>query len=194
VNPCVVSARKLDTQRRPAHDFFPVEQPSLLESLIRLPGALVRLPSSAVTALDAINDMSERLDRLMVMMEHIENGMNRAGSGIDLATSGISGAMSGLGNAVGILDSSFPSLSDSASALRNLTERLAAVAVELTSEVPKPTRSLQEVSPEPSTVVGPMDELFTHLDAVVTELARLMEDVVGMIPGMRRLLRPPTPI
>ena len=171
-----------------------MEQPSLLESLIRLPGALIRLPSSAVTALDAINDTSERLDRLMVLMERVEGGMNRAGSGIDLAASGISGAMSGLQDAVGILDSSLPPLSDSASALRNLTERQGAVAVELTTELPKATRSLQEVSPELSTVVGLLDERFTHLDAVVTELARVMEGVVGVIPGMRRVLRPPTAV
>ena len=171
-----------------------VEQPSTLESLIRLPGALLRFPSSAVSALDAINDTAERLDRLMEMMERIEGGMNRAGSGIDFAANGISGAVFGLENAVGILDGSLPSLSESASALRTLTERLGAVAVELATELPKATRSLQEVSPELSTVVGLLDERFTHLDIVVTELARLMEGVVGMIPGMRRVLRPTTPV
>jgi hypothetical protein len=138
-----------------------VEQPSLLESLVELPGALVRLPSSAVTALDAINDLSARLDRLMVMMERIEG--------------------------------SLPPLSDSASALRNLTERLGTVAVELATELPKATRSLQEVSPELSAMVGLLDERFAHLDSVLTDVARLMEGVVGMIPGMRRVLRPSTP-
>jgi hypothetical protein len=170
-----------------------VEQPSLLESLVELPGALLRLPSSAVTALDAINDLSARLDRLMVMMERIEGGMNRAGSGIDFAASGISGAMSGLENAVGILEGSLPPLSDSASALRNLTERLGTVAFELATELPKATRSLQEVSPELSAMVGLLDERFAHLDSVLTDVARLMEGVVGMIPGMRRVLRPSTP-
>ena len=86
-----------------------------------------------------------------------------------------------------------PSLSDSASALRGLTERLSSVAVELASELPKATQSLQEVSPELSTVVGLLDERFAHLDGVVTELARLVEAVVGTIPGMRRVLRSSPP-
>ena len=47
-----------------------------------------------------------------------------------------------------MLDSSLPSLSDSASALRVLTERLSGVAIDLATELPKATRSLQEVSPE----------------------------------------------
>jgi hypothetical protein len=170
-----------------------VEQPSLVESLIQLPGTLLRLPTSAVNALDALSDMSERLDRLVTMMERIEGGMNRAGSGIDLATSGISGAMSGLGNAVGILDSSFPTLSDSASALRALTERLGMAVVELANELPRATKSHQEVSPEPPSVAGLPDERF-NLDAVFSELARLLEDMVAMIPGVRRVLRPPTPV
>jgi hypothetical protein len=166
-----------------------VESPSLAETVIRLPGALLRLPATALTALDAINDVAERLDRLMTVLERVEGGVDRAGSGIDLAALGISHAVSGLERAVGTLDNSLPSLNDSASALRGLTERLGAVAVELATELPKATRSLQEVSPELAGVVSLMDERFTHLDVVVTELVRLMEAVVGTIPGMRRVLR-----
>jgi ABC-type transporter Mla subunit MlaD len=166
-----------------------VESPSLAETVIRLPGALLRLPATALTALDAINDVAERLDRLMTLLERVEGGVDRAGSGIDLAALGISHAVSGLERAVGTLDNSLPSLNDSASALRGLTERLGAVAVELATELPKATRSLQEVSPELAGVVSLMDERFTHLDVVVTELVRLMEAVVGTIPGMRRVLR-----
>ncbi len=166
-----------------------MESPSLSETLIRLPGALLRLPSSAVAALDAINDTAERLDRLMTLLERMEGGVNRAGSGIDIAALGISRAVSGLELAVGTLDTSLPSLSESAGALRNLTERLSAVAIELANELPKATRSLQEVSPELASIVGLLDDRFTHLDTVVTELARLMEAVVGTIPGMRRVLR-----
>ena len=88
-----------------------------------------------------------------------------------------------------MLDASLPSLSESASALRGLTERLSGVALELVNELPKATRSLQEVSPELASVVGLLDDRFTHLDTVVTDLARLMEAVVGTIPGMRRVLR-----
>ena len=38
-------------------------------------------------------------------------------------------------------------------------------------------------------LVGILDDRFAHLDTVVTDLARLMEGVVGTIPGMRRVLR-----
>jgi len=58
--------------------------------MIRLPGALLRLPATTLTALEAINDLADRLDRLMTMLERIEGGMNKAGSGIDLASLGIS--------------------------------------------------------------------------------------------------------
>jgi hypothetical protein len=88
-----------------------------------------------------------------------------------------------------MLDNSLPSLSDSALALRSLTERLSSVAVELATELPKATQSLQEVSPELAGVVGLLDDRFAHLDIAVTELVRLMEAVVGTIPGMRRVLR-----
>jgi ABC-type transporter Mla subunit MlaD len=157
--------------------------------MIRFPGALLRLPTSALATLDAINDVAERMDRLMTLLERLEGGVDKAGSGIDLAALGISGAVSGLEQAVGMLDSSLPSLSDSALALRGLTERLSGVAIELASELPKATRSLQEVSPELASVVSLLDERFAHLDTVVTDLARLMEAVVGTIPGMRRVLR-----
>jgi ABC-type transporter Mla subunit MlaD len=179
---------RLDTAPHPAHDQC-VESQSLPETIVSLPGALLRLPSSALAALDAFNETAERLDRLMTMLERMEGGVNRAGSGIDIAALGISRAVSGLELAVGALDSSLPSLSESASALRTLTERLSGVAVELVNELPKATKSLQEVSPELASVVGLLDDRFTHLDTVVTELAKLMEAVVGTIPGMRRVLR-----
>jgi ABC-type transporter Mla subunit MlaD len=173
-----------------------VEQPSLLETMMRLPGALLRLPTSALAALDAINDLAERLDRLMTLLERIEGGVNKAGSGIDLAALGMSRAVSGLEQAVGALDSSLPNLSDSAASLRNLTEGLSGVIFELASELPKATKTLQDVSPQLSLVVGSLDERFDHIDTVVTELARIVEGVIGTIPGMRRVIRAastPTP-
>jgi ABC-type transporter Mla subunit MlaD len=165
------------------------ESPSFLETLIGFPGAILRLPSSALATLDAINEVTERMDRLMTLLDQLDRGVNKAGSGIDFAALGISGAVSGLEQAVGMLDASLPSLSESASALRGLTERLSGVALELVNELPKATRSLQEVSPELASVAGLLDDRFTHLDTVVTDLARLMEAVVGTIPGMRRVLR-----
>jgi methyl-accepting chemotaxis protein len=157
--------------------------------MIRFPGALLRLPSTALTAMESVNDLAERLDRLLTLLEHLDGGVTKAGSGIDLAALGISTAVSGLEQAVGTLDSSLPSLSESAAALRTLTERLGGVAIELANELPKATRSLQEVSPELASVVGILDERFTHLDDVVTEMARVVEAVIGTIPGMRRVLR-----
>ena len=179
---------ELDTRPHSTHDQR-VGFPSLLKTMIRLPGDLLRLPSSTLAALDAVNDVADRMDRLTTLLERLEGGVNRAGSGIDLAALGISSAVSGLEQAVGMLDSSLPSLSDSASALRFLTERLSGAAIELANELPKATRSLQEVSPELASVAGLLDERFTHLDTVVTELAGLMESVFGTIPGMRRVLR-----
>lgn len=161
----------------------------MLETIIGFPGAVLRLPSSALATLEAINDVAERMDRLMTLLERLEGGVNKAGTGMDFAALGISGAVSGLEQAVGILDASLPSLSESASAVRGLTEFLGGVAIELANELPKATRSLQEVSPELASVVGLLDERFAHLDTVVTELAGLMEGVVGTIPGMRRVIR-----
>jgi hypothetical protein len=166
-----------------------VESPSLVETMVRFPGALLRLPSSTLAALDAINDLAERVDRLTTLLERIEGGMNMAGSGIDLATLGIANALSGLKQAVGTSDMSLPSFSDSAAALGSLTERLRAIAIERATELPKATKSPQDVSPRVSVVVGSLDQRFTHLDDVLTELARLMDAVIGAIPGMRRVIR-----
>ena len=82
--------------------------------MIGFPGAVLRLPSTALATLDAINDVAERMDRLLTLLEPLQGGVNKAGSGIDFAALGISGAVSGLEQAVGILDSSLPSLSESA--------------------------------------------------------------------------------
>jgi hypothetical protein len=57
------------------------------------------------------------------------------------------------------------------------------------NELPKTTQSLQDISPELANIVGTFDERFGHLDVVVTDLAKLVESVVGVIPGMRRVLR-----
>jgi hypothetical protein len=162
-----------------------MEPPSLVKTVIGFPGAVLRLPSTALATLDAINDVAERMDRLLTLLEPLQGGVNNAGSGIDFAALGISGAVSGLEQAVGILDSSLPSLSESASVLRFLTERLSGVAMELAAELPKATRSLQEVSPELAGVVGVLDNRFAQLDTVVTELAGLMQAAVGNLPGFR---------
>ena len=180
--------RVLDTRRHSAHD-QDVDNPSLFETVVDLPETLLRLPASTLRALDAVSDLSEKLDRLMPLLERIDGGVNRAGSGIDLAALGISTAVSGLETTVATLDASLPSLSESASVLRSLAEGLSMVATELANELPKATRSLQELSPELGAIVGLLDDRFAHLDGVVTDMGRLMEAAVGTIPGIRRVLR-----
>jgi hypothetical protein len=180
--------RVLDTRRHSAHDLV-VDTPSLFETVVDLPETLLRLPASTLRALDAVSDLSEKLDRLMPLLERIDGGVNRAGSGIDLAALGISTAVSGLETTVATLDASLPSLSESASVLRSLAEGLGMVAIELANELPKATRSLQELSPELGAIVGLLDDRFAHLDGVVTDMGRLMEAAVGTIPGIRRVLR-----
>lgn len=165
-----------------------VEQPSLLETLLELPGTLLRLPASVLAALDAIPDVADRLDRLTTMVERMGAPMNRAGSGADLAVSGIANAVTGLQQAFGSLDTSLPFISDSASVLRGIGERLGAVRGELTIDVPETTKPPPDRSRErPSFVEWPgSEEPVINLEAVVTELAGLMEAIVGAIPGMRR--------
>ena len=54
---------------------------------------------------------TERMDRLMTLLDQLQGGVNKAGSGIDFAALGISGAVSGCEQAVGMLDAPRPSLS-----------------------------------------------------------------------------------
>ena len=146
------------------------ESQSILETIVGLPSTLLRLPSATLAALKAIDDISDRLDRLMPLLERIDGGMNTAGTGFDLAALGISTAASGLEQAVGVLNASLPLFSESASVMRAVTERVSTIAFELVTELPKATRSLQDVSPELAAVVG------------------LLDEVVGNIPGMRRVV------
>lgn len=129
--------KKLDTRSHPTHDQRVNESPSLLETIIGFPGAVLRLPSSALATLEAINEVTERMDRLMTLLDQLDRGVTKAGSGFDFAALGISGAVSGLEQAVGILDASLPSLAESASALRGLTERLSGVAFEIGQRTPQ---------------------------------------------------------
>jgi ABC-type transporter Mla subunit MlaD len=150
---------------------------------------MLRLPGTMVRVLDSMNTLAERLEHVMEVMERLEGGVSIAGSGLDLAALGISQAVTGLDRAVGALDGSLPNLSASASALRMLTERLGGVAAQLATELPRATDTLQTISPELAKIVGTFDERFGHLDGVVTDLAKLVESVIGTIPGMRRVLR-----
>jgi hypothetical protein len=120
------------------------------------------------------------------MVERMGGPMNRAGSGADLAAGGIASAVTGLQQAFGSLDTSLPFVSDSASVLRGVMERLGAVAGELPTDLPETTKSPLNGSVERPTVVGWPDEPLTSLDAVVAELAALVETIVGTIPGVRR--------
>ena len=147
-----------------------MESQSILETIVGLPSTLLRLPSATLAALQAIDDISDRLDRLMPLLERIDGGMNAAGTGCDLAALGISTAASGFEQAVGALNASMPLFTEPASVMRAVTERVGTIAFELVTELPKATQSLQDVSPELAAVVG------------------LLEEVVGNIPGMRRVV------
>ena len=72
-----------------------MEPPSLVKTVIGFPGAVLRLPSTALATLDAINDVAERMDRLLTLLEPLQGGVNNAGSGIDFAALGISGPSPG---------------------------------------------------------------------------------------------------
>jgi hypothetical protein len=56
-----------------------VESPSLVESIIRFPGAILRLPSTALATMESINEVAERLDRLLTLLERLDSGVNKAG-------------------------------------------------------------------------------------------------------------------
>jgi hypothetical protein len=126
-----------------------MESPSLIETAIRLPGTLLRLPAATLQALDALTTLSDRIEQLLALLERLEGILARAGA-VDFAALGIDGFI--------------PSASDPASALRRLKEGLSGV--------------------------GTLDERFGDLDGVVTDLSRMVEAVVGGLPGMRRV--PPT--
>lgn len=147
-----------------------MESQSILETIVGLPSTLLRLPAATLAALQAIDDISDRLDRLMPLLERIDGGMNTAGTGFDLAALGLSTAASGFEQAVGAFNASLPLFTESASVMRSVTERVGTIAFELVTELPKATQSLQDVSPELAAVVG------------------LLEEVVGNIPGMRRVV------
>jgi len=153
-----------------------MESPSLLESILRFPGAVVRFPSAAVDTLDALNALAERIDRLLTLLEPLEGGMNLAGTGVDVATTGITQAIVGLQQAVGTLDSSLPGFSYSSSALRSLAERLGGMSVEVVGapEQPAPPHA---------------DPSFDEFSASLAELIQLVLSTVVTIPGVRHVLR-----
>ena len=126
----------------------------------------------------------------MTLLERLDGGVNRAGIGHRLRRAGH------LQRRLGAGDRRWPCWTRRSPRSRSpppscaaSTERLSGVAIELASELPKATRSLQEVSPE-------LAERRRHARRPLRaprqrrdRLARLMEAVVGTIPGMRRVLR-----
>jgi hypothetical protein len=160
-----------------------VENLSFFEAVRRFPGALVRLPSTAIDTLDAINALTERIDRLMTLLEQFEGGMHLAGSGVDFATTGIAQAVAGLQQAMGSFDNGRPPFSQPAEALRNLAERLggtSAAGVEIVVTSDADDEDFDPLDEEPP---------FMQFEAIVTELARLVESLVSSIPGVREFLR-----
>lgn len=153
-----------------------MESPSLFEAITRFPGALIRFPSVAIDTLEGINALTERIDRLLMLLEPLQGGMGLAGTGVDFATTGIAQAVNGLQQAVGLMDSSRTPLS-STSALRLLAGRLGGTTVEVVTE--------EKLD------AAPADDppLVLDLDAIVTELVRFVASVAGTIPGVREIIR-----
>lgn len=152
-----------------------VESPSLFEAITRFPGALIRFPSTAIDTLEGINALTDRIDRLLALLEPLEGGMTLAGTGVDFATTGLAQAVAGLQQAVGIVDGTRTPLSSN-SALRLLAGRLGGTTVEVVTE--------EEPDTDP-----PLDPLVLDLDAIVAELLRVIGSVAGSIPGVREIIR-----
>jgi len=162
-----------------------VESPSLFEAIVRFPGALLRLPSTAKDTLDAINDLAERVDRLVSLLEQFEPGVNLAGVGVDMAATGISQAIVGLQQAVGTLDSAIPGVSASTAALRGLADRLGWTSVEVVRDSEEESSRYDDYSDDS----GYGDPSLDELSAVVSELIRLFASTFSAIPGVRQVLR-----
>ena len=162
-----------------------MESPSLFQAVVRFPGALIRLPSAAVDTLDAINALAERIDRLVAQLERLEVGLQLAGTGVDVATTGIAQAVSGLQQAAGMIDSTLPPpFSSTASALRGLADRLGPGALQVVTGGDADLEhhaDAETASPDLTPLV--------QLDVVVAEFARLLEAVVGSVPGVRQVFR-----
>ena len=161
-----------------------MESPSLFEAIVRFPGALIRLPSTAKDTLDAINALAERVDRLVSLLEQFEPGVTLAGAGVDVATSGISQAIFGLQQAVGTLDGVIPGMSASSAALRGLTDRLGRTTIEV---VAAPEDESSGYAFEESFVEG--DPALDDLTDVVSQLVGLFAATFSTIPGVREVLR-----
>lgn len=168
-----------------------MESPSLFEAIVRFPGAVIRLPSTAKDTLDAINALAERVDRLVSLLEQFEPGVTLAGAGVDVATSGISQAIFGLQQAAGSLDGVIPGMAASTAALRGLTERLGRTTIEVVAAPEDETAGYGE---------GGFDEGFDAADPALDDLSDVVSQLVGLfaatfstIPGVRQVLRVTTP-
>jgi hypothetical protein len=150
----------------------------LIEAIRRFPGAVIRFPSVAVDTLDAVNALAERIDRLLTVLEPLQGSVNLAGTGVDFATTGFAQAITGIQQAVGALDSSFPPFASPSATLRSLAGRLGGTTVELVVEQEEPPAKEWERDDLPP----------IQLDMILMELVRLVESVVGTIPGIRQFL------
>lgn len=160
----------------------------MFEAIVRFPGALIRLPSTAKDTLDAINALAERVDRLVSLLEQFEPGVTLAGAGVDMASSGISQAIWGLQQAVGTLDGVIPGMSASSAALRGLTDRLGRTTIEVVAAPEDRSRGyVGGDTIEENSVEG--DPALDDLADVVSQLVGLFAATFSTIPGVREVLR-----
>lgn len=163
-----------------------MESPSLFEAIVRFPGALIRLPSTAKDTLDAINALAERVDRLVTLLEQFEPGVNLAGIGVDVAASGISQAITGLQQAVGALDGVIPGVSSTNAALRELADRMGWTtidAIEVVADTEESSRYSEFDDGEGD------DPALDELSAAVSQLIEFFATTFSTIPGVRQFFR-----
>ena len=178
-------------QNYPTHDQA-VESPSFLESLIQLPGTLLQFPGRALQAMDALNDLADRVERLMTLLERLEGGVTRSPAAGSTWPRSVSPKPSA--------GSKGRSVNTGCLVAQPVGLRFCAAFVDRATAGDRapPKQPRQDVArifhQELAKIVGTLDERFGHLDLVVTDMARLVEAVIGTIPGMRRVLRTTTVI
>jgi methyl-accepting chemotaxis protein len=151
--------------------------------------ALLRLPALAVRTAEAVVELPGQLADLQRLVERTVSSMESTGQSIELAAKGIRGAISGVERVISMLDGSLPALVTSAGSLSQLGDSLGKVAGEMAKELPNAVISLQSISPEMSKVASILDGRLNHLDVVVSELNSTIGAIIGVIPGVRRVLK-----
>ena len=153
--------------------------------------ALLSAPGSIFAALGAIAEMPAKIEVLGTLLEQTNRNVGNAAVSVEQAARGIQDAAQGIERVVTMLDVSLPDLSDGAASLRELAEKLSEVAADLVVELPRTTTILGGIPSELAAVMDKLDSRIEHLESVIADVNQLVVSVVGFIPGMRKVVRPP---